>query len=130
MKTDAKTKTELSVLNIDSPLIQTIIGAIEDKKGENIVSLDLTKVTESIADFFILCDATNAIQLKAIADFIEEKALEICGEKTQRVDGKKGQQWIVLDFTDVIVHCMMPPVRQLYQLEELWHDANKLEHSA
>lgn len=128
MKTDTKTKKEQNVLTISSPLIEEIIAAIQEKKGENIVSLNLTQVEESIADFFIICEATNLVQLKTIADYIEEKVWENCNEKTKRVDGKKGQQWIVLDFTNVVVHCMMPPVRELYQLEELWHDANKLEH--
>lgn len=128
MKTATQSKTKHSSLTTDSPLIKNIITAVQDKKGENIVSLDLSMVTESIADFFILCDATNVIQLKTIADFIEETVWENCAEKPARVDGKKGQQWIVLDYVDVVVHCMMPPVRELYQLEELWHDANKLTH--
>ena len=128
MKTASQSTKKSSTLSIDSPLIQNIIAAIHDKKGENVVSLDLTNVTESIADFFILCDASNSIQLKTIADFIEERVRENCEEKPARIDGKKGQQWIVLDYIDVVIHCMMPPVRQLYQLEELWHDANKLTH--
>ena len=128
MKTATKSKKKQTVLNTDSPLIQNIIAAIQDKKGDNIVSLDLTEVSESIADFFIICEGTNPLQIKTIADFIEHKVFENCAEKPQRVDGKKGQQWIVLDYVDVVIHCMMPTVRQMYQLEELWHDANKLEH--
>ena len=128
MKTATKSTQEQSVLTVDSPLIQNIIAAIQDKKGDNIVSLNLTKVKESIADFFIICDASNPIQVKTIADFIEERVLKNCGEKPQRVDGKKGQQWMVIDYVDVVIHCMMPSVRERYQLAELWHDANKLEH--
>jgi ribosome-associated protein len=128
LKTVSQSKEEPTSLSTNSPLIQNIIAAIQDKKGENIVSLNLTTVSESIADFFILCDASNITQLKTIADFIEEKVLDNCAEKPARVDGKKGQQWIVLDYVDVVVHCMMPPVRELYQLEELWHDANRLTH--
>ncbi len=115
-------------LTVKSPLIKTIIAAIQDKKGEQIVSLDLAKVEESIADFFIICEGSNPLQVKAIVDFIEEKALENCGEKPLRIDGKKGNQWIVMDYGDVIIHCMMPEIRKQYQLAELWHDANKLEH--
>jgi len=128
LKTEAQSTDNSSNLSTESLLIQTIIEAIQDKKGDNIVSLNLKNVSESIADFFILCDATNSIQLKTIADFIEEKVFETCREKPARIDGKKGQQWIVLDFVDVVIHCMMPPVRERYQLEELWHDANKLTH--
>lgn len=128
MKTATPSTKNPTSLTVDSPLIKNIVGAIQDKKGENIVSLDLSIVHESIADFFILCDASNTVQLKTIADYIEEKVFENCQEKPARVDGKKGQQWIVLDYVDVVIHCMMPAVRELYQLEELWHDANKLTH--
>lgn len=128
MKTATKSKKQKAVLTTDSPLIQNIIAAIQDKKGENIVSLNLTKVQESIADFFIICEGSNPLQVKTIADFIEEKVLKNCGEKPARVDGRKGQKWIVLDYVDVVIHCMMPSIREMYQLEELWHDANKLEH--
>lgn len=128
MKTVTKTSAAKTVQTTDSPLIKTIIAAIQDKKGENIISLDLTEVTESIADFFIVFDASNQILLKAIADYIEEKVFENCQEKPQRVDGKKGHEWIVIDYADVVIHCMMPAMRERYQLAELWHDANKLEH--
>ena len=128
MKTATQSKKRQTSLTTDSPIIKTIIAAMEDKKGENIVSLNLTQVTESIADFFMICEGSNPLQIKSIADYVEEKVFTNCSEKPQRVDGKKGQQWIVLDYIDVVIHCMMPPVRQMYQLEELWHDANKLEH--
>ena len=63
-----------------SKLFKTIIHAIQEKKGEKILSLDLKKITEAVADFFIICQASNPIQLKSIADFIEDEAKEKCDE--------------------------------------------------
>lgn len=89
--------------------------------------MDLTKVNESVADYFIFCEASNVIQLKTIADFIEEEVRIHLQDKPYRVDGSKGQQWIIIDYVDIVVHCMMPQIRTFYNIEELWHDANKLE---
>lgn len=129
MKTAQKAISKnLEPLTLNSQLILTIIESIQEKKGEEIISLDLKHVNESIADYFIICQATNQIQLKAIADFIEKKVLEDCQQKPYRVEGNKGKPWIILDYVDVVIHCMMPDARKFYNLEELWHDANKKEH--
>ena len=65
-------KSATKKLTKSSKIIKTIIHAIQEKKGENIVSLDLRKIPEAVTDFFIICEASNNIQLKAIADFVEE----------------------------------------------------------
>lgn len=121
----AKTK-----LNTNSKLMKTILAAILDKKGEEVVSLNLKKIPEAIADFFIICEANNPTLVKAIADNIEKKVLEECGEKPFKFEGKQGEKWILVDYVDVVVHCMMPETRGFYNLEELWHDAEKKEHTS
>jgi ribosome-associated protein len=68
--------------------------------------------------------------VKAIADNIEKKVLEECGEKPFKFEGKQGEKWILVDYVDVVVHCMMPETRGFYNLEELWHDAEKKEHTS
>ncbi len=128
MKTTPVTTSENATLTLSSPLLKTIIESIKEKKGEGIVSLDLKNVHESVADFFIFCEATNIIQLNTIIDYTEEQVRIECEQKPYRVDGKKGDHWIVLDYVDVVIHCMMPETRKFYNLEELWHDANKKEH--
>ena len=118
-----------TALTLNSRIIKTIIAAMIDKKGEEILSLNLKKIPEAIADYFIVCEASNTTLLKAIADNVEKKVLEECGEKPFKFEGKQGEKWILVDYVDVVVHCMMPDTRAFYNLEELWNDAEKKEHA-
>ena len=121
-------KKSITRLTKSSKIIKTIISAIQDKKGEKIVSLDLRKIPEAVADFFIICQASNNVQLKAIADNIEEEVKEKCGERPYKHEGRQAQQWILVDYVNVVVHIMLPEPRKFYQLEEMWSDATVLEH--
>ena len=115
-------------LNRNSKIFKTIIKAIQDKKGGNIVSLDLRDIPEAVSDFFIICEATNNTQLKAIADFVEEEVKDKCGELPYKHEGRQAQQWILIDYVNVVVHVMLPEPRKFYQLEEMWSDAPVMEH--
>ncbi len=126
--TDEKPK-KIARLTLNSKLIKTIIAAIDEKKGEEIISINLKKIPEAVADFFIVCEANNTTLLKAIADNIEKRVQEECGEKPFRFEGKSGEKWILVDYVNVVVHCMMADVRGFYALEELWHDAEQKEHN-
>jgi ribosome-associated protein len=112
----------------NSKIFKTIIHAIQEKKGEHIVSLDLRKIPEAVADFFIICQCSNTTQLRAIADFIETDVKEKCLETAYKHEGRQGQQWILIDYVNVVVHVMLPEPRKFYQLEEMWHDAPAMEH--
>ena len=104
-------------------LIDTIIRAIQDKKGKNIVSLDLSKTDGAICSCFIVCNAYSTTQVAAIAAGIEEKVLETLGEKVWRVEGQQNALWIAMDYVDVVVHIFQTELREFYKLEELWADA-------
>jgi len=112
----------------NSKLFKTIIHAIQEKKGENIVSLDLKKIQEAVTDFFIICEASNPTQLKAIADFVEEEVKKKCGESPYKHEGRQGEQWILIDYVNVVVHVMLPEPRKFYKLEEMWSDATIVGH--
>jgi ribosome-associated protein len=112
----------------NSKIFKTIIHAIQEKKGERLVSLDLRKIPEAVADFFIICQASNTTQLRAIADFIETDVKEKCLEMAYKHEGRQGQQWILIDYVNVVVHVMLPEPRKFYQLEEMWSDAPLMEH--
>ena len=112
----------------NSKIFKTIIHSIQEKKGERLVSLDLRKIPEAVADFFIICQATNNIQLKAIADFVEIEVKKKCGELPYKHEGRQSEQWILIDYVNVVVHIMLPESRKFYQLEELWSDAPLIEH--
>lgn len=115
-------------LTRNSKLFKTIIHAIQEKKGEHIVSLDLKKIPEAVSDFFIICEASNSIQLKAIADSVEEEVKKTCGELPYKHGGRKSEHWILIDYVNIVVHVMMKDIRKFYQLEEMWSDAPALEH--
>jgi ribosome-associated protein len=129
LKTTSEEKPKkLSRLTLNSKIIKVILASIDEKKGEEIVSINLKKIPEAVADFFILCEASNPNLLKAIADNVEKKVLEECGEKPYRFQGKSGDKWILVDYVNVVVHCMLPETRALYSLEEVWHDAEQKQH--
>jgi len=106
-----------------SKIIKTIIAAIQEKKGENIISLDLRKINEAVADFFIICEASNQPQIKAIADNIEEQVRVHCDEDPYHHEGFQSLQWVLVDYVNVVVHVMLPENRKFYKLEEMWSDA-------
>lgn len=125
----ATRKKSTARLNRSSKIIKTIIKAIQEKKGESIVSLDLRKIHEAVADFFIICHATNQPQIRAIADSIEESVKDKCGENPYHHEGKQSLQWVLIDYVNVVVHIMLPDTRKFYKLEELWSDAAGQEHN-
>jgi ribosome-associated protein len=113
-------------LTRNSKLFKTILKAIKDKKGEEIVSLDLRNIDEAVADFFILCEAQSHIQIKAIADNIEEMVGKECEESPYHVE--LGDQWTLVDYVNVVVHIFQHEQRNFYDLESLWEDAERMEH--
>ena len=104
-------------------LIETIVRAIEDKKGKDIVSLDLTGVDGAICSHFVVCNADSTTQVAAIADGIEEKVHDVLGEWAWRIEGKQNALWVAMDYVDVVVHIFQTDLRSFYKLEELWSDA-------
>lgn len=117
-------------LTRNSKLFKTIINAIRDKKGENIVSLDLRKVEEAVADFFIVCEASSTVQIKAIADSIEKEVKEKCEENPYRHEGYQALQWVLIDYVNIVIHIFQPETRKFYKLEEMWSDGDQVEHEA
>jgi len=126
---ETRKKNTITRLTKGSKLIKTIINAIHEKKGENVISLDLRKIPEAVADFFIICEANNPSLLKAIADEIEHEVKERCNENAYKHEGRQAQQWILIDYVNVVVHIMLPEPRKFYQLEEMWSDAVSTEHT-
>jgi ribosome-associated protein len=121
-------KNTATKLTRSSKLFKTIIKAIQEKKGENVVSLDLRKIHEAVADFFIICEATNPQQVRAIGEFIEEEVKKHCDEVAYKHEGYQALQWVLIDYVNVVVHVMLPEPRKFYQLEEMWSDAPREEH--
>lgn len=114
-------------LTRNSKLFKTILEAIKEKKGDAVVSLNLKKIDEAVADFFILCEAQTHIQIKAIADHVIDQVREECGEKPYHTE--QGMQWTLIDYVNIVVHIFNREDRKFYDLESLWADAERVEHN-
>ena len=116
-------------LTKNSKIYKTIIRAIQQKKGEHIVSLDLRKIPEAVADFFVVCEASSNTQVKAISDFVESHVREVLNESPYHHEGHQGLHWVLIDYVTIVVHVMQPETRKFYKLEEMWSDAEVEEHT-
>ena len=124
----SRKRNTITRLNANSRIFKLIIKAIQDKKGENIVSLDLRKIPEAVSDYFIVCEATSTTQVKAIADHVEETVKKQTGELPYRHEGYQALQWILIDYVNIVVHIMQSETRKFYKLEEMWSDATLQEY--
>ena len=115
-------------LNRNSKIFKTIIQAVQEKKAHNIISLDLRKIPEAVADFFIVCEGGSTTQVKAIADSVEEEVRKNCDELPYKHEGRTSMQWVLIDFVNVVVHVMLPESRRFYKLEDMWSDAPQEQH--
>ena len=104
-------------------LVQTIIKGIQEKKGSNIVVADLSGIDGSICNNFIVCQGNSPTQVEAIAESVGDMARMELQERPAHVVGLENAHWVAMDYTDVLVHIFLPDVRQYYDLEHLWDDA-------
>jgi ribosome-associated protein len=111
-----------------SKIFKTIIKAIQEKKGENIISLDLRKIPEAVADFFVICEGASTTQVKAIADSVEEEVKKNCDELPYKHEGRQTYHWVLIDYVNIVVHVMLPENRRFYKLEDMWSDAAQENH--
>lgn len=121
-------RSSVARLTRNSKIFKTIIKAIQEKKGEQIISLDLRKIPEAVADFFIICEAASTTQVKAIADSVEEEVKKNCDELPYKHEGRQTYQWVLIDYVNVVVHVMLPENRRFYKLEDMWSDAPQEGH--
>ena len=105
--------------------LRVIADAILDKKGQNVVSLDLRPVGSSIADYFVICDGGSTTNVGAIAYNIKNMAREELGMKPLRTQGLENDFRIILDYGHIVVHVFLTQYREFYRLEDLWADAPK-----
>ncbi|WAM30708.1 ribosome silencing factor [Caldicellulosiruptor naganoensis] len=102
--------------------ILQIVEILNQKKAQDIVVLDISKLT-IIADYFIICSASNIQHVKALVDEIEEKS----PAQILRIEGRESYRWVVVDYGDIILHIFHEKEREFYNLERLWIDAQKVE---
>ena len=113
---------------MDNTILKVIADAMLEKKGQDVVSLDLRTIGTAISDYFIVCNADSTPAVVAIADNIEERMLQACRRKVIRTQGKENAFWVIMDYGDVVVHIFQTPYRTFYRLEDLWADAEKVKY--
>jgi ribosome-associated protein len=101
------------------------VKAIEGKKGEDIVILEMDKNSGAFTDYFVVCSGTNPRQIQAIADDVEKQMAE-AGQRPNSVEGYSQAEWVLLDYVDFVLHIFSERARKFYDLERLWKSARKL----
>jgi ribosome-associated protein len=106
-----------------SKLVDSVVKGIQEKKGNEIVVIDLREIHNSVCDYFVICHGDSNTQVKAIADFVEEETRKDIAEKPWHTEGQENSEWILLDYVNVVVHVFHREAREFYSLEKLWADA-------
>ena len=111
-------------MNTTKELLKEITRGIQEKKGSGIVIADLQKVEGAICKYFVICQGNSPLQVDAISNSVIDVVRDNLHEKPVGVIGLDRAQWVAMDYTDVMVHVMLPEMREYYSLETLWSDAN------
>ncbi|MBD5232386.1 MAG: ribosome silencing factor [Bacteroidales bacterium] len=111
-------------ISTDQKVINTIVEAIQDRKGKDTVVIDLTRLDVSNAQYFIVTQGNTPTQVAAIADSVRETLLEQTGIKPVNYTGYSNATWIVLDYGFIMVHIFVPETRNFYDIEQLWADGD------
>jgi len=109
---------------VESNLVQAVIDGLLEKKGEDIKVLDMRNLEAAVADYFIICTGNSHPQVDALADSVDEFVKKSTGENPLGMEGRENSEWILIDYSDVVVHIFLPETRTFFKLENLWSDAN------
>lgn len=108
--------------NSTKQLTDKIIEALQDKRGRNIVSIDLSHLHSSTSQAFVIATGNTPTQVSALADNVREKVQKDLDIKPVNYDGYRNSLWIVIDYGEVMVHIQVPDSRAFYDIEQLWSD--------
>jgi ribosome-associated protein len=108
-------------------LSDLIVRGMQEKKATDIIVLDLRKIKNAVADFFVVCSGNSDKQLDAIADSIDQEVFKSLQENPWHIEGKNNKEWMLIDYIDVVAHVFRKDRREFYALERLWGDAEIIE---
>ena len=108
-------------------LSDVIVKGMQEKKASDIVVMDLRKIKNAVADFFVICSGNSDKQLDAISDSIDAEVFKKFQENPWHTEGKNNKEWMLLDYIDVVAHIFRKDRREFYALERLWGDADITE---
>jgi len=104
-------------------LLESVLKGIFEKKGQNVLKIDLRKLENRITDYFVICHASSGTQVSAICDSVDDTVRKEAAEKPLHVEGLDNCFWVLLDYGNVVVHIFLEEYRTFYSLESLWADA-------
>ncbi len=110
-------------------LAELVVKGMQEKKAADIVVINLKSLKNAVSDYFVIASATSDTQLDAIATSIEEEVFKLAGQNPWQSEGRTNNEWVLLDYVDVVAHIFLKDKREFYALEELWGDAS-IEHIA
>ncbi len=111
-----------TIKNDTKVLLEQVIASMQDKKAKDIVSIDLSKIENSITNYFVICNGTSTTQVDSIYDNIIDNVNENLNIKPFHKEGYENSEWILIDYFDIVVHIFIGDTRKFYKLEELWAD--------
>lgn len=109
--------------DVSETLSEIVIRGIQEKKGKDIISMSLKNIKNAVTDYFVICHAASSTQVEAIAESVEYEVKKTLGIKPWHKEGLQNAEWILLDYSDVVVHVFQEKIREFYQIESLWADA-------
>jgi len=111
-------------------LLKNIVNAIQDVKGKKILSLDLRKIDSAICKYFVICTGSSNTHVSAIEGSIKKSIAKDTGEKPWHVEGNNIGEWILMDYSDIVVHIFQKRIREFYNIEDFWGDARFINYKA
>lgn len=111
-------------------VLKQVVAAMQEKKAKNIVSLRLNKIPNAVAEYFVICHAPSKTQVGAIYDSVVENVKLNCGINPYHREGYENSEWILIDYSDLVVHIFQKNIRSFYRLEDLWADAKLKEYKS
>lgn len=106
-------------------LYKAIVEGMQENKAQDIVVLDLRKLSSAVCDYFVICSGESSTQVDGIANSVARFTRQELKEKPWHIEGKTNSEWILLDYINVVCHIFYKDARKFYELEELWSDAER-----
>ncbi len=121
--TTTKRPKKTSTPKQTSSLLDAVVEGMQEKKGKHITILNLQGIENRVTDYFVICDADSNTHVNSIADSVEEIVEKLTSEKMYHSEGHQNGEWILIDYINVVVHVFLREVREHYNIEGLWGDA-------
>ena len=110
-------------LDVSDILLETVIEGIQEVKGIDTEILDLQKIETAVCKYFVICSGTSNTHVSSITDSVKKIVSKEIQEKPWHIEGLNTSEWVLLDYSDIVVHVFQEQTREFYRLEDLWGDA-------